>query len=153
MEPADLIAREAVIPGLRASGKRAALTRLAERAAALGHLPPAELVEAVLARERRGTTAFGGGTAIPHVRAEVAAPFALLARLDPPLDFGALDGRAVDIAVLLVAPRAAGAAHLKALACLSRMLRDARLLAQLRGAVDADAMHALIAAAPRIQAA
>ena len=49
--------------------------------------------------------------------------------------------------------RAAGAAHLKALACLSRMLRDARLLAQLRGAVDADAMHALIAAAPRIQAA
>lgn len=153
MDPADLIAREAVVHGLRAPSKRVALTRLAERAAALAGLPPAAVVAAVLDREKRGTTAFGGGTAIPHVRVGVAAPLAVIARLDSPLEFGALDAVPVDLVVLLLAPRGAGAGHLRALACLSRMLRDVRLVAQLRGAADADALHALISAAPRVAAA
>lgn len=153
MHPADLIARDAVVHGMRAPGKRVALTRLAERAAALAGLPPAEIVAAVLDREKHGTTAFGGGTAIPHIRAAVARPLALFARLEAPLDFGALDGAPVDLVVLLLAPREAGAEHLKALACLSRMLRDARLVAQLRGAANADALHALIGGGPRVQAA
>ena len=96
-------------------------------------------------REKLGTTAFGGGIAIPHARLDrpgmVRGVFVRLAR---PIDFGAVDELPVDLIFALFSPADAGGDHLKALARISRALRDAAFRAKLRGAGSADALYALL---------
>jgi nitrogen PTS system EIIA component len=96
-----------------------------------------------------GSTGFGQGAAIPHARiAGLADVTAVVARLAIGVDYGALDGEPVDIAVLLLSPEGAGADHLKALARVSRALRDPASLARLRDAVDTAEMRAAIRGEP-----
>lgn len=136
-----------VVFGLHAPNKRALLTALAAHAARLTGQDAAAIADVILAREALGSTGFGAGTAIPHGR-HPAIPriVAVIAKLDMPIDYAALDGAPVDLVVLMLAPVAAGADHLKALACVSRALRDADLVGKLRGSASADALYALIAA-------
>lgn len=111
----------------------------------------AELIAAALhERERLGTTGFGGGTAIPHGRVPgIPGIHAAVVRLGNPLDWQAVDGTPVDVLVALVGPEEAGADHLKALALVSRTLRDQPFVAKLRGASDSGALWALLAGEER----
>ncbi|HZT51634.1 MAG TPA: PTS IIA-like nitrogen regulatory protein PtsN [Stellaceae bacterium] len=145
MEIAELITPQAVVPSLRAAGKRQLLQELAKRAAALAGLDEKTVLEALVERERLGSTGIGGGTAVPHARLSgIARMFALFARLDRPIPFESVDDQPVDLVFLLLAPESAGADHLKALARISRLLRDQAVCAKLRGTDSADALYALL---------
>lgn len=101
--------------------------------------------EGLLERERLGPTGFGGGTAIPHCKVEgLESPTGVFVRLNQAIDYGAVDDEPVDLAFALFSPVHDGAAHLKALAEVSRMFRDEASCAQLRGARDAGALFALL---------
>lgn len=141
----DLIAPDAVVLDLAAGNKKALFQQLAAHAGELLSLDPRQVAERLAAREKLGTTGFGGGIAIPHARIEgLERVRGLIARLATPVDFHAVDGLPVDLVVLLVSPVDAGGAHLKALARVSRMLRDASFADKLRGAGSRDAIHALL---------
>jgi PTS system nitrogen regulatory IIA component len=145
---AELVAPERIIPALAASSKRQLLEELAARAGALVGRHEREIFDVLLQRERLGTTAVGRGVAVPHARlAGLDRVFGLFARCAPPVAFDAPDGAPVDLVFLLLAPEGAGADHLEALARVSRLLRDEGLCRKLRGARDAAALYALLAAA------
>ena len=130
---------------MKASGKKALLAELAGRAAALYKLDERRLFDRLLERERLGSTGIGGGIAIPHGRmGGIDKPVGLFARLGHPVDFDSIDERPVDTVFLLLAPEGAGADHLKALARVSRLLRDRGLVEKLRATENADALYALL---------
>jgi nitrogen PTS system EIIA component len=145
MTLSDLIAPDAVIPALKAKSKKLVLEDLSHRAAKLEKLSGRDLFEALLQRERLGSTGVGRGIAIPHCRlAGVKRIACVFARLDAAIPFDAMDGEPVDLVFLLLAPEDAGADHLKALACLSRLMRDPKLMTQLRAAKDQMSLYALL---------
>ena len=136
---------DAVLAHARATGKKALLAELAGKAAGLFKVDERKLFDRLLERERLGSTGIGGGIAIPHGRlTTVAKPVGLFARLAHPVDFDAIDERPVDVVFLLVTPEGAGADHLKALARVSRLLRDRSLVEKLRATEKADALYALL---------
>ena len=145
MDISDLLTPAAVIAQLRAGNKRQALQELARRAASLTGRPERAIFEVLLERERLGTTGIGGGTALPHGRlADLPRICGLFARLEKPVDFEAIDNQPVDLIFLLLTPAGAGADHLKALARVSRLLRDKAICVKLRGTDHADALYALL---------
>ena len=145
MEIEDLITPESVIARLRATSKKHVLQELAKRAAETTGLPERAIFDVLLERERLGTTGVGDGIAIPHGKlAELNRLHGLFARLDTAVDFDAVDDQPVDLIFLLLAPEGAGADHLKALARVSRLLRDKSVCEKLRGADQTDAIYALL---------
>jgi len=145
MEIADILQPNGVIANLRAANKRQALQELAKRAAQLTGKHERAIFEVLLERERLGTTGIGHGTAIPHGRMpDLPQIYALFARLEKPVDFEAIDNQPVDLIFLLLTPANSGADHLKALARLSRLLRDKAMCDKLRGTDRADALYALL---------
>lgn len=145
MEIGDLITLEGVIPNLRVTSKKQALQELARRAAALTDLKERAIYEVLFERERLGTTGVGNGIAIPHGKlAALTRLYGLFARLETPIDFEAIDEQPVDLIFLLLAPEQAGADHLKALARISRLLRDRSMCEKLRGSDTAEALYALL---------
>jgi PTS system nitrogen regulatory IIA component len=142
---ADLLRGDAIFLGLEAADKPALLAACAQRVAPIAGLPASLILERVREREALGTTGFGQGVAIPHARlAGLAAVTIVIVRLATPVAYGALDGDPVDLVVMLLSPEAAGADHLKALARISRALRNPRILAAMRGAETAEALFAAI---------
>ena len=145
MEISDLLKPEHVIARLRATSKKQALQELARRAAELTGQPERAIFSTLMKRERLGTTGVGNGIAIPNGKLDnLERMFGIFARLEHPIDFEAIDDRPVDLIFLLLAPEAAGADHLKALARVSRLLRDRRACEKLRGTDDAEALYALL---------
>jgi nitrogen PTS system EIIA component len=143
----DLLLPEHVLKDLAAPTKKALFTQVAALAAPAFALDAARVADALAERERLGSTGFGGGVAIPHAKvAGLPRIAALVARLAQPIDFAAIDDAPVDLAVVLLSPPDAGAEHLKALARVSRRLRDEAFVAKLRGAGSRDAMWALLTA-------
>jgi nitrogen PTS system EIIA component len=146
MDFTDMLAGDAVIADLGAANKKTlfqALGQIAERAFGL---TAKDVVERLNDRERLGTTGFGGGVAIPHGRLpELDGIHAAFVRLEKPIDYGAIDDLPVDLVFMLLSPVDAGAEHLKALAQVSRRLRDRAFVAKLRGAGSPDALYALFA--------
>ena len=105
-------------------------------------------------REKLGSTAVGNGVAIPHGKLpKLGRSFGLFARLERPIDFEALDGQPVDLVFLLLAPEAAGADHLKALARVARLLRDPEIAKKLRNSRDVDALYTVLSMPPASSAA
>jgi len=154
MEIEDLITPAGVIPKLRATGKKHALQELAKRAADVTGLHERAIFDVLLERERLGSTGVGNGIAIPHGKLpELQKLHGVFARLDSPIDFDSVDDQPVDLVFLLLAPEAAGADHLKALARVSRLLRDRTVCEKLRGANSADALYALLTEARTSHAA
>jgi PTS system nitrogen regulatory IIA component len=149
MEIRDFIAPEGAIQGLGARDKREALEELSRRAAAALGLDSAAILAPLLAREELGSTGVGGGIAIPHARIPgLSRPFGLLARLARAIDFAAIDERPVDLVCLLLTPASAAGAHLPALACLSRRLREPAVAERLRSARDQAGLYAIFTGAP-----
>jgi nitrogen PTS system EIIA component len=145
----DLVVPQAVVPALRVNSKKQALQELATRAAAMCGRSDREVLEVLMQRERLGSTGIGSGIAIPHGKlAKLERLFGVFARLERPIDFEALDGQPVDLLFLLLAPEAAGADHLKALARVARLLRDPEIARKLRESRDAEALYAVLTASP-----
>jgi len=142
----DLVAPNAIIPALKVNGKKQALQEIAAKAAALTGQSDKAIFEILLQREKLGSTGVGNGVAIPHGKLpKLGKVFGLFARLERPVDFEALDGQPVDLIFLLLAPEGAGADHLKALARVARLLRDADVARKLRDSRDAEALYAVLA--------
>jgi len=145
MEIANLLSPKGVILSLRATSKKQTLAELARRAAELAGLHERAVFEILLERERLGTTGVGRGIAIPHGKLPgLQRLHGVFARLDPPVDFEAVDEQPVDLVFLLIAPEGAGADHLKALARISRLLRDPKVCEKLRTLESADAVYKLL---------
>ncbi|MFB3134302.1 MAG: PTS sugar transporter subunit IIA, partial [Rhodospirillales bacterium] len=128
-----------------ASSKKQALQDLARRAADITGLHERAIFDVLMERERLGTTGVGNGIAIPHGKmANLDRLYGLFARLEHSVDFQSIDEQPVDLIFLLLAPESAGADHLKALARVSRLLRDGSVCEKLRGTNDAEALFALL---------
>lgn len=133
IELSDLLSPGAVVLDLKANSKRQALKALAERVAEANGLETAPVLEALLEREKLGTTGIGDGLAIPHAKLEgLDHMVGVFARLENPVGFDALDDEPVDLVFLLLAPTGAAADHLKALARVARVFRDRELCQALR---------------------
>ena len=145
MQLSDIIASNAVLPSLRAASKKQLLQELSNAAAKLTGLDARPIFESLLQREKLGSTGLGQGIAIPHAKfPELDRVQGLFARLAQPVDFDAPDEQPVDLVFLLLAPESAGADHLKALARISRLLRDSGLVGKLRATGDAAALYAIL---------
>jgi PTS system nitrogen regulatory IIA component len=150
----DFLSPQAVLATLRVNGKKQALHELASHSARLTGLEQRVVFEALLQRERLGSTGIGEGIAIPHGKLPgLDRLFGLAARLEKPIDFDALDGQPVDILFLLLAPEDAGADHLKALSRIARVLRQPGLVDRVRATRDAAALYAVLTDSPTPQAA
>lgn len=137
----SLIAPADVIVGARAESARDVLARLAGIGAARTGAAERAVLDALVARERLGSTGVGHGVAIPHARLSgIAALTGALLRLAEPVEFAASDLLPCDLFVLLLAPADAAGDHLKALAALSRRLREPAVRAAMRAAPDAAAL-------------
>jgi PTS system nitrogen regulatory IIA component len=141
----NVIAPDSVVPLLRAKNKKQLLQELSVRGARLTGLPERDIFDVLWQRERLGSTGLGHGVATPHGKLQgLKRIVGIFARLAEPIDFDALDGQKVDIVLLLLAPEGAGADHLKALARISRLLRDGAAVEKLRTAKDAAALYAVL---------
>jgi PTS system nitrogen regulatory IIA component len=141
----DFISPDSVVASLKAKSKKQLLQDLSVRAARLTGHSERDIFDVLLQRERLGSTGLGHGIAIPHGKVQgLKRIVGLFARLAEPVDFDAVDGDPVDIVFLLLAPEGAGADHLKALARISRLLREGSAVEKLRASKDAAALYALL---------
>lgn len=145
MQLGDFISSDSVVPSLKVKNKKQLLQELSARAARLTGLEERYIFDVLLQRERLGSTGLGQGIAIPHGKfAGLKRIVGIFARLAEPIDFDAVDGDPVDIVFLLLAPEGAGADHLKALARISRLLREGSAVEKLRASKDASALYAVL---------
>ncbi len=145
MELADILLPDAVIASVKASSKKRALQDASLLAESVYQLPAKEIFAALQERETLGPTGMGHSVAIPHARLpEIDRVWGLFLRLDTGIDFDAVDRQPVDLVFVLFAPKGAVADHLKALALVSRTLRDEAICAKIRSTDDAAAIYSIL---------
>lgn len=146
MQIAELLMPEGVVSNLKASSKKQVLQELANKASKISGIQERTIFDTLLERERLGTTGVGNGVAIPHGKlSEISKLHGIFAKLDNPINFDSIDEKPVDLVFLILAPEGAGADHLKALAKVSRILRDESMCEKLRGSENSEALYALFA--------
>ncbi|MES2120059.1 MAG: PTS sugar transporter subunit IIA [Pseudomonadota bacterium] len=154
MQLSDFLDFDSIKTSLPGGNKRSLLQQLANLAGQRLKLDSAAILASLAEREQLGSTGFGHGVAIPHGKIEgLPRIYGLFARLGEAVDYKAIDGRPVDLVFLLLSPPNAGAEHLKALAAVSRVTRDAALLERLRGARSRDALAVVLLGADERDAA
>ena len=154
MELYDLLHPEAVKVVAAASSKKRVLHDLAQLTGNCYNMRTEVLLEALLEREKLGPTGGGHGVALPHARStDVDRVFGAFILLESPVDFGSVDKLPVDVIFGLFAPENAGVDHLKALAIVSRTLRDNSICAKLRANPDQQTLFAILTENQKIQAA
>ena len=146
MQIGELLDRNAIALRISAPNKRQALAVIAEIAARNFGLDAGYVLDALSEREQAGSTGVGHGVAVPHARLEGLTRLrGVFVRVEHPVDFDSIDEQPVDLIFALFAPKdASGVEHLRALARVSRLLRQAELREQLCQARTADAIHALL---------
>jgi nitrogen PTS system EIIA component len=145
MNLGDILAQDGILPALNAHDKKQALQLLATKAGETTGVNAHDIFTALLQRERLSSTSLGRGIAIPHVKiAGLKKITCYFARLEKPIAFDSHDGEPVDLLFFLLAPEDAGGDHLKALARISRLVREAPTLERLRSAKDAEALRAVL---------
>lgn len=145
MELSDILAKESVVACAKVTSKRQLLQLLADHAAAPAGAAAQEIFDTLLEREQLGSTGLGNGIAIPHGKIQgLNGVTAVFARLDRPIDFDAVDDQPVDLAIMLLAPMGSGADHLKALSRVARVLRDDRVVEELRDTRDAARLYEIL---------
>ena len=146
MRVEDILAPQLVLPVLTATTKAGVLDELASAVAAQHpEIDRTRLLEALDERERLNSTALGEGVAIPHGKLPgLRRVFAAFGRSPSGVDFQSLDGKPTYLFFLLVAPEESAGAHLKALARISRLLKDEGFRSRLREAPDAEALYRTI---------
>lgn len=154
MQISDILSHGAVRTVSQMSSKKRMLQELAEMAQVQYGLDVSDTLDALQERESLGPTGVGHGVALPHARLYgLDTVVGLFIRLDRPLDFDAVDRQPVDLIFALLAPKSGGVDHLKALALVSRTLRDAELREKLRANSDPTALHAVLTSGQGIKAA
>lgn len=154
MEFSELLKPEAIKVLTSASSKKRLLQNIANVANSAYGLDGAAAVDALLSREALGPTGVGHGVALPHARLpEIENVMGVFVLLDKPIDFSAVDRQPVDIACALFAPEQAGVEHLKALALVSRTLREQTVLSKLRANPDPSTLYAILTEQASEQAA
>lgn len=145
MDIKEIVTPEALRAGLNATSKKHLMQELAQIAADAHGLDTRRAFAALLERERLGATGMGRGVAIPHARLDdLDRIVGVFARLQKPVDFDAVDDEPVDLVFALFAPEESGANHLRALARVSRCLRDTGVCAKLRAADQTSAIYAVL---------
>ena len=145
MNIGDLLDRNAIALRVSAAGKRQALAVISEIAGRNFGLDVGEVLDALTEREAAGSTGVGHGVAVPHARLEgLQRMRGVFVRLAQPVAFEAVDEQPVDLLFALFAPKDASAEHLRALARVSRLLRQPEMRERLRQARTADAIHAIL---------
>jgi PTS system nitrogen regulatory IIA component len=145
MQIGELLDRNAIALRVSAANKRQLLAVVAEIAARNIGIDATVILDALAEREHAGSTGVGHGVAAPHARLEgLKRMRGVFLRMEQPVDFESVDDQPVDLIFALFAPVDAGSEHLRALARVSRLLRQADLRQQLRQARTADAIHALL---------
>ncbi len=144
MKISDILAPDAVLYNVKAKSKKQLLTDLAKLAATKTKLEETVVLDALIERERLGTTGIGFGVALPHTRLPKLKKIFCGFVKSEPVDFDSVDNRPVDLAFVLLVPEEAGADHLKALARLSRLLRNEDTVAALRQAGSAKELYNLV---------
>ena len=140
-----MITPEGIIPSLKANSKKQILQELSLSAAELTGADQRDIFDTLLQRERLGSTGVGNGVAIPHGKlSAINGIVSIFAKLDNPVDFESIDGEPVDLVFLLLAPESAGADHLKALARISRLLREPYALEKLRTSSQPAALYSVL---------
>ena len=154
MEVADILGHDAVRASLKFQSKKRLFQEIAQIVADTHGLSEQKILDALLERENLGPTGVGHGVAIPHARIpDINKVLGVFIRLETAVDFEAVDRKPVDLIFVLLAPNAAGAEHLKALARVSRTLRDEQLCAKLRSTEDVTALYAILTDTSASQAA
>ncbi len=154
MELGTLLLPNAVKSIAGCTSKKRLFHDLGELAETSHGLPGGAVIDALIEREGLGPTGVGQGVALPHARlANVEKVVGLFLRLEKPLSFDAVDRQPVDLVFALIAPENAGVDHLKALALVSRTLRDSNVCAKLRANSDAATLHAILTETQSSQAA
>lgn len=138
----ELLTPRQIIPDLKVTSKKQALTELASFAAWDLGIEDRTIADVLIERERLGSTGVGRGVAIPHGKLpQIDRLYLAFARLSKPVAFDSPDGKPVDLLFLLLTPENAGGDHLTALAKVSRMMRDERFCTLLRGMDSAEAIY------------
>ena len=154
MDFAQLLKPEAVKVLTSATSKKRLMQDLGDLVNIAYDMDPGRVVEALMTRESLGPTGVGHGVALPHARLEglqeVVGAFVLL---DKPIDFASVDRQPVDLAFALFAPEDAGVEHLKALALVSRTLRNTSICGKLRANPDASTLFTILTEDNSVQAA
>jgi nitrogen PTS system EIIA component len=154
MELADLLKPQAIRVSSIVKSKKRLFQDLGEMVAKVHGIPADEAVDALQERETLGPTGVGHGVALPHARLDsLERVVGVFVRLEKPMEYGSVDRAPVDLVFALFAPRDAGVEHLKALALVSRRLRDPGLCAKLRANEDPDTLYALLTSSPDTKAA
>lgn len=154
MELSDILRPEAVKVISATSSKKRLFQDIGDIANTIYGLESQRTVEALMERESLGPTGVGHGVALPHARLSgLDKVVGIFVMLEKPIDFGAVDRQPVDIAFSLFAPEDAGVEHLKALALVSRTLRDPSLCSKLRANLDATTLFAILTESQSVQAA
>ena len=154
MDIGDLLDQGAVSARVGATSKRQVLSVISEVAARNFGVEASDVLAKLMAREEIGSTGVGYGVAVPHARLRgLDRMRGVFLRLDAPVEFGAVDDQPVDLVFALLAPSNARSEHLRALARVSRILRQADLREKLRQSKSADAVYALLARDARPSAA
>jgi PTS system nitrogen regulatory IIA component len=145
MDIGELLERDAIATRVSVSSKRQVLATAAEIAARRLKMKSQTILEGLLERESQGSTGVGQGVAVPHARLKgLEQMTGVFLKLETPISFDAVDDRPVDLVFVLLAPKDAGVEHLRALARISRTLRQGELREQLRHARSNDAIYALL---------
>jgi PTS system nitrogen regulatory IIA component len=141
----EMLTSGAVSVGLSVTNKKTLFQHFGAVAEREYGLSAHDIIDRLTERERLGSTGFGNAIAIPHGKIEgLDHIVAIFVRLAQPIDFQSIDQLPVDIVFCLLSPPDAGADHLKALAQVSRWLRDSHFVAKIRGAASNDAVYALL---------
>lgn len=154
MQVVDILKPQAVKSIASCTSKKRLFHDLGELAEACYGLPAANVIDALIEREGLGPTGVGQGIALPHARlAGIDRVVGIFLRLEKPLNFDSIDRQPVDLVFALLAPENAGVEHLKALALVSRTLRNASICAKLRANSDPATLHTILTEQHAIQAA
>ncbi len=142
---ASLLDRHAILGQVSVNSKRQALQLVADVAARQLGLDAGVIHQALIEREKLGSTGVGLGVAVPHAAlAGLDRMYGVFVRLESPINYDSIDDMPVDLIFALLAPENAGTEHLRALAKVSRVLRQKDLREQLRLIENTDAIYALL---------
>ena len=145
MNLAEIIDARAIIPQLKAQNKKHLLQEVSQAVAPILAVDHRIVFESLLTREKLGSTGLGQGIAIPHGRlSNITRVYGLFARLATAIAYDSVDGEPVDLVFVLLSPAQAGADHLKALARISRLLREPDTMKKLRGTESAEGLYAIL---------
>ena len=150
----EILSPDAILTSIKASSKKRVLQEISVGISNIYGLEQTKVFLALQEREKLGSTGMGHGVAIPHARINsISSIKGVFAKLINPLDFGSMDSQNVDLIFVLIAPYESGANHLKALAKVSRILRNKSTCEKLRTTMDKSALYSILTTDQEVQAA